>query len=90
MKKETKDYLISNFALLLEIPYMMLLLILRPTKCMFLLIILPTGFIIQGLIYIFKKNVFFKFYLSIFEKTLFGLIDIVIGIYWILKIFNVI
>ena len=72
MKKETKDYLISNFALLLEIPYMMLLLIIRPTKCIFLLILLPTGFIIQGLIYIFKKIFFLNFIYQFLKKHYLG------------------
>lgn len=94
MKQHNKDLILSHLPLCLVIINAVVLVILDSFKkelSKFVAVCIPLLVIVQGLVYIFKRNVYLKGdYLNKYEKIIYGLMWMIIGVLRILKIFNVI
>ena len=94
MKKHNKDLILSHLPLCLVIINAVVLVILDSFKkelSKFVAVCIPLLVIVQGLVYIFKRNVYLKGdYLNKYEKIIYGLVYIVVAIYSVLKGLHVI
>ena len=93
MEKETKDLILSHIPLYLTLIAILVGCINRDQSIRSVIGRFMVGFliIVQGLVYIFKRKVFLKSsYLVLWEKLLFGLMYLVVGVYGLLKFFHVI
>lgn len=94
MKQHNKDLILSHLPLCLVIINAVVLVILDSFKkelSKFVAVCIPLLVIVQGLVYIFKRNVYLKGdYLNKYEKIIYGLVYIVVAIYSVLKGLHVI
>ena len=93
MEKETKDLILSHIPLYLTLIAILIGCINRDQSIRSVIGRFMVGFliIVQGLVYIFKRKVFLKSsYLVLWEKLLFGLMYLGVGVYGLLKFFHVI
>lgn len=93
MEKETKDLILSHIPLYLTLIAILVGCINRDQSIRSVIGRFMVGFliIVQGLVYIFKRKVFLKSsYLVLWEKLLFGLMYLGVGVYGLLKFFHVI
>ena len=93
MKRETKDFMLSHIPLFLFI-FIPILIVIDGFNSRIRVIsglLFFSLFILQGLVYIFKRKVFLKSsYLVLWEKLLVGLMYLGVGVYGLLKFFHVI
>ena len=94
MKQHNKDLILSHLPLCLVLINAVVLVILDSFKkelSKFVAVCIPLLVIVQGLVYIFKRNVYLKGdYLNKYEKIIYGLVYIVVAIYSVLKGLHVI
>lgn len=94
MKQHNKDLILSHLPLCLVIINAVVLVILDSFKkelSKFVAVCIHLLVIVQGLVYIFKRNVYLKGdYLNKYEKIIYGLVYIVVAIYSVLKGLHVI